>query len=354
MADQDFISGMLSGQQFQLNKFLLQEAPVQLEQKKFALKVAEADYDKRQQMAKLLAGSQMQIPDDRNPLTAASNALAKAGAAAVQAGLPEEAVDYFSKASTIANQQEQALYHKWQEADQRAKFADQILGQVHDQASWDQANAFIEMQTGKPSAMKDKPYSAELVQMLKDASASHRTQAQEALTKEQEKRTKLEEQLDEERKDLIRAQTDLANQRTAALKKAGGGAIPNSKTVGAISDYLVKEYGDVGVSATDARVFARGMASRVEDLISNQNMSQSQAVAKAVQEAKDHGDLAGISPARSRPGQSAKKPLPLPKEATGYKDQMWYQAPDGPRWYDADTESLYKAGEGPGDEEEEP
>jgi hypothetical protein len=357
MAD-DFISGALAGQQFQLNKFLLAEAPVELEQKKFALKVAETDYDKRQQMAKLLAGSPTPIPDDRNPLTQASQTLVKTGAAAAQAGLPEEAIEYFSKASTIASQQETAAYHKWQETKQRSDFADKILAQVHDEASWKQANDYIELATGKPSAMKDKPYSPELVQALKDASTAHRTQAQEALTREQAKRTKLEEQLDAERVPLLKAQTALAEAREKNARKVGTGAIPNSKTVAAMSDFIVKEYGDANVSPTDARVFARNLAPEVEEAMDKEHKTQSQAVASVFQKAKDRGDLAGVSPAHIRPGQSMKKPMPLPANKTdpkAYKDQMWYDVGGEPRYYDAETQRLYKAGEGPesNDEDEE-
>jgi hypothetical protein len=99
-------------------------------------------------------------------------------------------------------------------------------------------------------------------------------------------------------------------------------------------------------------VFARDIALDAEARMDRDHLTQPQAVAAAVKYAKDHGALAGIPAAHKRIGASPQKPLPLPKELGGYKDQMWYQAPDGPRWYDAETESLYKPGEGPGDEEE--
>jgi hypothetical protein len=125
-----------------------------------------------------------------------------------------------------------------------------------------------------------------------------------------------------------------------------------------MSDFIVKEYGDANVSATDARVFARSLAPEVEEAMDKEHKTQSQAVASVFQKAKERGDLAGIAPSHVRPGQSMKKPIPLPKDKTdpkAYKDQMWYDVDGQPRWYDAETQKLYKAGEGPedndGDEE---
>src|SRR6266436_3214855 len=110
----DYISGMLAGQQFKLNQFALQEAPVKLEQDKLNLKIAEVDFDRRQKMADMLAGKTNQIPEGRDPLTNAANALLRTGEAAAEAGLPEEASQDFIRGSTILYQQEDAAYKHWQ------------------------------------------------------------------------------------------------------------------------------------------------------------------------------------------------------------------------------------------------
>ena len=86
----------------------------------------------------------------------------------------------------------------------------------------------------------------------------------------------------------------------------------------------------------------------------NEHQTLGQATASAVKYAKDHGALAGLTPGHVSPGASQKKPLPIPKDLTGFKDLKWYQTAEGPQWYDAETKSLYPPGEGPGDEEEEP
>src|ERR1700729_3506332 len=118
MADTDlanpFIQGMLSGQQYKLNNFLLQEAPVKLETEKLALKVAQTDYDRRQKMAELLAQGSDKVAPGQNPLTNAAEALVQMGGAAAKVGLVDEAVTDLSKASTIMAQQEDAAYKQWQ------------------------------------------------------------------------------------------------------------------------------------------------------------------------------------------------------------------------------------------------
>jgi hypothetical protein len=348
-----FIQGMLSGQQYKLNNFLLQEAPVKLESEKLALKIAQTDYDRRQKMAELLAQGSDKIPPGQNPLTNASQALIEMGSAAAKVGLVEEATTDFAKASTIMAQQEDAAYKQWQQTLQQTKYADQLLSTVTDQQTLDQANAHIKMTTGKDSALAGMKYSPELIDQLRKATESKRTAAQEALTRAQTRKAEVETEAARELGPLRKTQEALNIARTEAAKKVGGdGLIAQPKTVSAVTDYLIKDSGD-NLSGADARVFARDIALDVEDRMKRDHQTQPQAVAAAVKYAKEHGALAGIPPAHSRIGTSPKKPLPLPTELSGYKDQMWYQGPKGPMWYDEETKSLYPPGEGPGDEEEE-
>jgi hypothetical protein len=346
------IQGFLAGQQFKLNNFLLQEAPVKLEQQKLALKIAQSDYSKREQMAKMLAQNSDKIPPGQNPLTNAAEALVAMGGAAAKVGLVEEATTDFAKASTIMSQQEDVAYKQWQQRSQEAKYANSLLSTATDQASFDAMNAHVEMTTGKPSALKGMKYSPELIKQLQEASTRHLTAAEEALKRAQTRKAEVETDATSELITLRKTQEDLNKARTEAARKVGGdGLIASPKNVSAVTDAIVKDSGD-SMSPADARVFARDIALDVETRMKRDHQTQPQAVAAALKYAKDHGVLAGIPPAHSRIGTSPKKPLPLPKQVEGYKDQMWYQAPDGPRWYDEETKSLYKAGEGPGDEEE--
>lgn len=348
----DYIEGMLAGQQFQLNKFALQEAPIKLEQDKLNLKIGEIDFDRRQKMADLLAGKGNEIPAGQDPLTNASAALFRIGEAAAEAGLPEEAAKDFSRGSTILYQQEEAAYKNWQMVDQKAKFATQILGVVKDQATLDQANAYIKMSTGTPSALEGAKYSPELIEALRESATKKRSEAQELLDKARAKREEGLVKSDAALTGLRKAQTDLAEARADNAKKnGGGGIIAKPKNVAAVTDYLVSKSGGAMDTAT-ARVHAREIALDAERRMDEDpNLKQPQAVAAAVLWSKKHGALAGEPVGHNRPGTSG-KPLPIPTDIKGFKDQEWYKAPDGPRWYDAETGKLYKAGEGPEDDDD--
>jgi hypothetical protein len=348
----DFIEGMLAGQQYQMNQFKLQEAPIKLQEEKLALQIGQSDFDKRQKMADMLTKSPIPLTGDQNPLTTASNALVRMGTAAAEVGLPEEAASDFAKASTISAQQEHAAYNAMQSAINKAKFADQLLGNVHDQASWDQMNGYIEMTTGQKSQMADKKYSPELVESLRQASLTHRTSAQEAYTLAQAEHQQALTKVSLAEIPLRKAQTENYEARTEALKKNGAdGMIAKPKTIAAVSDLIISESGDV-TSRADANVSAREIAIDAERRMREDHQTQPEAVKAAYKYAKNHGILSGQPMAHLRPGASEKKPLPLPKTPSEFKDNMWYQAPDGPRHYDSETQMLYKPGEGPGDEDE--
>jgi hypothetical protein len=346
-----FIQGMLSGQSYKMNQIKLQEAPIKLEEEKLALKIAQSDFSKRQQMADMLAKDPDKVPPGQDPLQNASNSLLRMGTAAAKVGLVEEAVTDLSKASTIASQQTEAAYKNWQMASQKAKYADQLLSGVTDQQTFDAMNAHIKMTTGQPSQYEGKKYDPKLIEDLKNAAATHRTKAQEDLTKAEEKRAEVETQIARERIPLMKTQEALNVARTNAATKVGGdGLIAKPATVSAATSAIIADNPNIERDA--ARTFADDIALDAEDRMKRDGQTRPQAIAAAVKYAKDHGKLAGIATAHQGPGSSPKKPRPLPTDVSGYKNQMWYQAPDGPRWYDEETKSLYKPGEGPGDENE--
>ena len=196
-------------------------------------------------------------------------------------------------------------------------------------------------------------YSPELIADLQKASTSKRTAAQEALTRAQTRKAEIEAEAAKELGPLRKTQEDLNIARTKAAEKVGGdGLIAQPKNITAVTNEIRKTVGDDNISVGDARTFANDIALDAEQRMKRDHITQEQAVNAAVKYANEHGVLAGIPKAHTSIGSSPRKPLPLPEKVTGYKDQKWYQAPDGPRWYDAETQSLYKAGEGPGDEDE--
>jgi hypothetical protein len=274
----------------------------------------------------------------------------------------EEGTATLAKASSIVTQQEDSAYKNWQMTIQSTKFADQMLSTAHDQKSWDSMNAMVEQITGKPSALKGKPYSPELVEQLRQASETKRTTAQEALTRAQTAKAEADTKAAAELVTLRKTQEALNVERTKNLDKVGGGQIAKPRTVTAVTNAIRTSIGVDNIDSTTARTFADDIALDAEKRMQRDHQTLEQAVNSAVKFSKDHGTLAGIATARTRPGQTPAKGLPLPTDASGYKDNMWYQAPPGgwpdtkttePRHFVEETKMLYPAGEGPGDETEE-
>jgi len=368
-----FIQGALSGQEFQLNKFLIQEAPIKLEKEKLALKIATSDFSRRQQMADLLAGKMSQIPPGQNPLTEASNTLMEIGEAAAKAGLPEEAIEAISKGSAIATQQLNAATKRAQLVEQQTKYADQLLGTIPDDVSpeegqrlWDQMNSHVEMMTGTPSAMKNQKYSPQLVRELRDASVKKRSQAQEDLDKAKAEweraHTKSEKALEAQR--YSAASLNKVKEEGVARKYGSAGLIPKGTNVSAVTDAIVKDSADT-MSTADARDIAKrgGVALDAETFINRDGLDQAAAVAKAVQNAKRDGRIPSDAKQYVRKGTSPKNAFIIPADPDEqskfkFEDGKWYDTPDGPMHFNATPTKqypkggLYPLGEGPEDDDE--
>jgi hypothetical protein len=359
---EDFISGALAGQEYQMNKLKLLEAPVKLEQEKLALKISQQSYDQRQKMADFLTQHSSKIPPGQDPLVNAAHSLMDVGNAELQSGMVEEGTATLAKASSITAQIENSAYKNWQMTIQQTKFADSLLAGVTDQKSLDQANAYVRMTTGQPSALEGKKYSPELIEALKKASETKRTQAQEALTKAQTAKAEADTVAERELVTLRKTQEALNTARTENLNKVGGGQIAKPRTVTAVTNAIRTSIGVDNIDSTTARTFADDIALDAEKRMQRDHQTLEQAVNSAVKFSKDHGTLAGIATAWTRLGQTPAKGLPLPTDASGYKDNMWYQAPPGgwpdtkttePRHYVEESKMLYPAGSGPGDKTEE-
>jgi hypothetical protein len=359
VADQDFISGALAGQQYQLNRFLLQEAPVKLESEKLALDVAKVDQARRQKMADLLA--QHPPPAGQDPLEKAQNTLFGMADAAVQAGLPEEATSNLKAASTIANERVDAAYKNSQMIMQQTKYADELLATIPEGVSQEEGqrqlnaiDAHIQMYTGKPSWLSGKKYDAKLIDDLRRATMEKRTKAQEDLSKAEAERNRAAAAAERALVPLRKAQAELAEKRKDAAGKLGSasGLVAKPATITAAANYIRTQKPDLDDFA--ARTYADDMALRTEYLMAHTNgLTRPQAIAQAYQESTRHGKLAGLPQAHAMPG-SVQKPYSLPADPhdpKSYKDQMVYNTPDGPRWYDAGTQKLYKVGSGPEEDE---
>jgi uncharacterized protein YcgL (UPF0745 family) len=380
----DFIEGALAGQQFQMNQLLqqdtkvklqedqlkLQEMPIKLEQEKLALKIATADYQKRDQMAKMLAG--MKVPEGKDPLTNAMNSLLNMGTAAAASGLPEEAATDFSHAATIAYQQAQAAHEQLIDTLQKTEFADSILANVKDKDTWKQANAFIKMQTGKESAVAHEPYSPELVKALRESTIKKRTDAEETYDRARAANEYADAEMRKQQAALYAAQKDRVDQLTTILKKNGGKPPTDKELQTDAARHLVEMSGDV-TSITDAMDQTLSVVPDIQERM-RQGFTKAQAVYQAVNAAQRAGKIP--SPRESRPaaGSLPTNPLSLPTvmvkenpsnmfssrvsavnpDPAAYKDEQWYNIPDKdsdgnvryvPKMWDAETQTFYAADE---------
>lgn len=342
---EDFISGMLAGQQFKLNEFMIQEAPLKLEQEKMALTLQKADVDKRQKMADLLASKPPK--EDQNPLINAQNALMAMGSAAVKSGLIEEAQKNYQTSAVIGAQMEDAAYKQYQEAAGRAKFSESILANVTDAASWKKANDTITLMTGKPSAMADRPYSPELVHALKEAGIKHLDDATEAYRKAQTRKDEVETSLAPLKAEALLAEKRAAEIRAANAKKAGSdGLLAKPRTVRAAQNYIIQQSNDM-MSSADANVIAEKIGPDVEDRMQKKQQTLSEAIHDAYAHYDKTGGTAGIPTAKVRPGTSWKMPAPPPKDLKDLKDKTIYQTASGPMWYSAKAGKLFPRNTGP-------
>jgi hypothetical protein len=259
--------------------------------------------------------------------TIAAN-LDKLSVAAVNSGLFDKAEKFANAGSTIRRNQADIEEKHSVERVKKLNVFSSILSDprfpVNDEASWQRANAAYQMQTGEPSPFAKLPYDPENVgrlqvqiQSAKDqaltAAAISRAKAAEAAVKEREARIP-----------LIKAQTVVAEERAAALAKAGSklAKIPETQ-VKVITDLLVNDFG-ASAEPEVLRVKARPVAERMIELMQTEKIPQTEAAAKAYQEAKQRGDFGGLRPKMSMTG-TQQKPAVMPADKGQLKINMYYQ-----------------------------
>ena len=243
---------------------------------------------------------------------------------AMQSGMPEKAKDFAVSASTLRHNSAMIAKDHTSQVISELNLVGSLMDNVHDEASWRQANSMYEMQTGKKNPYSQLPYNPTVVEELRKGVMSAKDRALTDAAKAREKATEAVTAERQARVPLIRAQTELARERTVALQKAGAVTkIPKAGDVKAITDLMIKDFG-AAMLPEDARVLARPVAERMMDIIKNQNLPQSQAAMKAYQEAKDAGDFGGIRPRVPTSG-SAGKPLDLPASKDKLRTNMYYK-----------------------------
>lgn len=317
----------------QLNDLAVHKGEQDIQQGQVALQTSELALQAQKKMLEYLDHRDDQTKDAKigSPKLGGSaetdtlpDTLDDLAAMALASGMPTQAADYAAKASTIRNQASEIATRETTRRLKNLEVATNLLDNVTDEKSWNQANALFSMETGQPSPFAGHRFSPQLVEQVRGslqsakdqaltAAAVARAKASEAATKEREARIP-----------LIRAQTELTRTRDNNLRKTGAtGVMPKAEDLRAVTDLLNSEYMG-SVTPEDARVLARPVAERMTELMRNNQLTRSQAAARAFQEAQAAGDFGGLRKGNKLPGTRT-RPLEMPATKEKLKPNLYYQ-----------------------------
>lgn len=240
---------------------------------------------------------------------------------AMQSGLPQQAAEYATKASTIRNQASEIQKRNLDTKMSELSLASNLLSTVGDETSWRQANALFTMQTGKPSPFAELDYSPEIVAKIQDAVITAKDRATIQAAEARAAASNASAAANEALIPLRQAQQRLANQRAANLSKIGG-IPPKTEDIRAVSDLINAEFLGA-VTPEDARILARPIAERMLQIQAETNLPRSQAARRAFVEAESRGDFGGLR-RRNRMKGDASNPLDMPSTQDALRPNMYY------------------------------
>lgn len=302
-----------------LANMALRKGDVEIQQSEVALESSEIALESQKKMIEMMRGqsaarddSSEQAPPGggRSELDDIPNSLDQLAKMALQSGLPQQAAEYASKASTIRTN---AAEIKDKELNARIKdltLASNLLQSVGDEASWKQANNLFAMTTGKPSPFAQMEYSPELVAKIQDTVVTQKERAVTDAARARADASLANASESSARIELIKAQERLTNTRDIALQKAGAKP-PKAEDVRSVSDIINAEYMG-SVTPEDARILARPIAERMTALMRDDNLPRSQAARRAFNEAQAKGDFGGLR-RRTRMAGSKTAPIAMPE-----------------------------------------
>lgn len=315
----------------------LRKSSAELMQADVALESSQLALDSQKKMMELMRGqaakrqdAPQQIGDTGAPVGAGTlesndipQSLDSLANMAMQSGLPQQAAEYASKASTIRANASEIKKREFDTKMSELNLASNLLSSVGDETSWRQANSLFTMQTGKPSPFAEMEYSPELVAQIQDAVVSQKDRAIANAANARVEASNAAAEASRAMVPLRKAQENLANTRAAALKKAGAvGKQPKAEDLRAVSDLINAEYLGA-VTPEDARILARPVAERMLQLQSELGLPRSQAAQRAFNEAQARGDFGGLRQ-RTRMKGDSDNPLDMPSSQSALRPNMYY------------------------------
>lgn len=276
---------------------------------------------------------------------------------ALESGMPEQAKEYANTASTIRKNAASVEENQAKLQQQHAQMTASLMENVHDQSSFDNALMIYQLETGQKSPFAGQRYTPQLGDQIRSRATTILQQSQIKLNDAKAKEAAAQTEDAKARQPLIDAQKREADARTEFLEKHGGGAnLPTANDLKSVTDLIASSYDvDTTQDAANARVLARPVAERAKELMQeNSSLTQSAAARRAYQEALTRGDFAGLTPKKAMPGSDPEKPLKMPKNQKGLKENQWYTDPnfgdseprvyrDGQFWTRAEMEAQGNA-----------
>lgn len=315
----------------------LRRGEAELMQADVALESSQVALDSQKRMLELMRGNSAKLQDAPKEIGDPAippgagvmesqeipNSLDALARMAMESGLPQQASEYASKASTIRANASEIKKREFDTRMGELNLASNLLSTVGDETSWRRANALFTMQTGKPSPFAEMEYSPELVAMLQDAVVSQKDRASIQAAEARAAASTAQAAAADALVPLRKAQERLANTRAKALDKAGAvGKQPKAEDLRAVSDLINAEYLGA-VTPEDARILARPVAERMLQIQSELNLPRSEAARRAFNEAEARGDFGGLRQ-RTRMRGDASNPLEMPSTQDALRPNMYY------------------------------
>lgn len=316
-----------------LAELALRKGEVDIQNAQVDLQQSELTLQSQKKMIELMQGRESEISDQQsgsNPLSGKQaiqdlpDKLDSLASMALSSGLPQQAAEYASKASTMRSNASEIAKREGAQKLQELNLAANLLYNVTDEASWRKANSLFEMTAGKKSPFADADYSPELVDQILGSVLNQKDRATRDAANARADASVAATKTNEARIPLIKAQQRLTETRDVALRKTGAvTVIPKAEDIRAISDLINAEYMGA-VTPEDARILARPVAERMKQLMQTDNLPRSQAAQRAFTEAQVKGDFGGLHKRNRMPGSQA-SPLPMPGDKAKLRSNMFYE-----------------------------
>lgn len=273
----------------------------------------------QQQTALQKALSQGQPQDQPSSPTAIASNMDRIAGLAAQTGNLALAEKYATAGSNIRYKDTEIKKMQQDTLIKNLNLFGSLMDQVNDQQSWQKANATYQFLTGKPSPYAQMPYDPAQIDSVKTGVLNAKERALREAAIARRDATEATEQERLTRIPLIKAQTNLANERADALAKKG--TLPlKPANLKAVTDLMTADF--PAAMPEELRLRGREIAERAGALLrQNQGMTESEAVTTAYKEAKDGGKLAGLKPISPRPGTATSNPLKIPMDGDGKPDK---------------------------------